>query len=112
MKFVSNIPVISQTFIEALRCAEAVLLESALISPIVSSYIRDALSGIHSTLLSSIQTFSEGGVRYQQYSGHNNELDRAEAAFGMVIEDYAANLQLLDSYVVKILDRLGKTSSD
>lgn len=57
MKFMSSIPVISQTFIEALRCAEAVLLESALISPIVSSYIRDVLNGIHSTLPSSIQPF-------------------------------------------------------
>lgn len=112
MKFMSSIPVISQTFIEALRCAEAVLLESALISPIVSSYIRDVLNGIHSTLLSSIQTFSKGSLKYQQYSGHSNELDRTEAAFGMVIEDYAANLQLLDSYVIKILDRLGKTNSD
>lgn len=112
MKFVSNMPVISQTFIEALRCAEAVLIESAFISPIVSSYIRDVLSGIHTTLISSIQTFSEGSVRFQQYSGHSGELDRAEAAFGMVIEDYAANLQLLDSYVKRILEKLQNTNPD
>lgn len=38
--------------------------------------------------------------------GYNDGLDRAEASFGMVIEDYAANLKLLDLYIVKILDKL------
>ncbi len=108
MKFVANMPAISQTFIEALRCAEAALIESAMISSTVSSYIQDVLSGMHSTLLSSRQTFSKGCIKYQQYTGHSSELDRAEAAFGLVVEDYAANLQLLDAYILKILDKLEK----
>ena len=110
MKFMSCMPIISQTFIEALRCAQSALIKSAMISIEVSLYIQEALRELHCTLLDSIQTFSEGSSKYQQYLGHSNELDKSEAAFGMVIEDYAANYQLLDTHILKILNALENKS--
>lgn len=101
----SQIPIIAQTHIRAIRLAESTIANLD-VSPKVKSYIKDELSAELKTINSVIETLSTGVVQYEKNNTPYVELRRSENSFAIVIKEYIVNLSNIAMYIQQFINSL------
>ena len=105
-QFKSQIPIIRNTHIEAIRLAEHALSKAIDMPCDIIQYIQIALNGELNTIESLIKFSKYGAEKYSNTSSPTFELRQSEHSFALVLQEFTAELECIVFWIKKLINTL------
>lgn len=110
MQFKSQIPIIAQTHIEAIRLAERAMIDGYQMPTEISTLLQKELNKEIGAIKGVKEILALGIERFENSSFPTIDLRRAECSFAQVLKDYNAELESIIYWIEKLIGTLKRTN--
>lgn len=110
MQFKGQIPIISETHIEAIRLVERAMTDGYHMPTEINTLLQYELQKEVETITSLMDMVTLSAERFRNSSAPKIDLRRAEYSFSLVLEDYNAELESIVYWIEKLIGTLKRTN--